>query len=536
VSQPAASLTSRRRGRRSSARWLLIGVAAGAVGALAVAPLLYLTVRAGGAGASAVAILVSPLTGRLLLRTVGLAVGVLALALAVALPYAWLVTRSDLPGRRLWTVIGALPLLFPSYVAAFAFVSALGPAGPLGPLVGALGLPELGRGGSGALIVLALASYPYLFLPLVAALRRLDPALEETARTLGASRGTVLQRVVLPQLRPSLAGGGLLVVLYVLSDFGAVSMVGFNTFTLGIYDAYRALYDRSVAAVLGLALVALSLLPILLERRLAGRRFVQVARPPRPARPQALGWRRVPALVFVAGVAALAVGVPIVTVIGWARTSSAWLDAATWRPALHSLSLAAGAAFAALLLAMPVALWAVRRPGLPSRVAERLCWTGHALPGIVVALAWVFLATRTLPALYQTPVLLLTACAARFLPEALAPVTAGLARVPPSMEEAARALGRGPLAALREVVLPALRPALAAAFALVFLSTMKELPATLLLRPTGFETLATRVWSAASEGLYSAAAAPALILVLASALPIGILVLRPLAAGGGDAR
>ena len=508
-----------------------------ATAALAALPLVYLFVRALEGGWSGFAAAVaSPLTLRLLGRTLGLVAAVALGATAIAVPMAWLVVRTDLPGRRLWAVLGALPLVFPSYVAALAFVSALGPRGLLAQALAPLGvdrLPPLAYGASGAWLVLTLATYPYLFLLLVAALTLLDPALEEASRSLGRGARQTFLRVVLPQLRPALVAGSLLVVLYTLSDFGAVSIVRYNTFTLAIYNAYQGLFDRSTAAALGTVLVLLTLAFIAARTLAGGGAAPHRLRPATPPRPLPLGRWRTPALALVAGVALAGVALPTVVVALWGvrgALAGAPLEP-SWQGALGSLGTAAAAAVAAAALALPIAWWAVRRPGPVSNAVERLCHAGYALPGIVIALSLVFLAARYLRPLYQSLALLLAAYLIRFLPEALASTRAALEAVGPRFEEAAASLGRRPGSVLATVTLPLVRPGVLAGAGLVFLTTMKELPATLLLRPTGFETLATRVWSAASEGIYSQAAVPALLLVALSAPSVYWLIIRPALAG-----
>lgn len=512
--------------------------AALAVPALLVAaavnlPLVYLLLRSAERGMGGyLATVASARTLELVVATLALVVGVVALSLAVAVPLAWLVTRTDLPGRRAWAVAGALPLVFPSYVSAFALVAALGPRGYLQGWLEPLGverLPELVYGYGGALLALALFTYPYTYLLLVATLSRLDPALEESSRALGAGRWRTFFRVVLPQLRPAIYAGSLLVALYTLSDFGAVSIARYNTFTLSIYNAYRGLFDRGVAASLATVLVLLTVGLIALEARLAQRVRPAPARVARRQVPVPLGRWRWPSLAALCLLHALTLGVPL-GVVGFWGVRAVLVGNPLGRAggaAFGSLSVSLAAAVVAVVLALPVTAWAARHPGWWSRLAERASHAGYALPGIVIALALVFFVSRTLRPLYQTLAVLVAAYVVRFLPEALAAARSAFAAVAPRLEEAARSLGRGPLSVLASLTLPLVRPGLAAGGGLVFLTAMKELPATLILRPIGFETLATRVWSAAAEGIYSEAALPALVLVAVSALPVYWLIIRP---------
>jgi iron(III) transport system permease protein len=512
-------------------------VAALATLAVVNVPIAYLFVRAseGGVGRYLASVW-NAHVGELALRTTALTLTVLAISLAVALPAAWLVVRTDLPARRTWAALVAVPLVFPSYVAAFTWVSFFGPRGYLQGWLEPLGLsrlPDLVYGFWGASLVLGLYTYPYLFLLLVAALRGLDPALEETSRSLGVGRGATFRRVLLPQLRPAIYAGSLLIALYTLSDFGAVSILRFNTFTLSIYNAYRGLFDRTLAAAFATVLVALTLGWLLLEWRLVSRlRPAQERRRSVGAERVALGRWRWPSMLVLGALAALTIAMPAGVILYWGVRAVLVGNplGRVGAESLNSLWASGLAAVAAVAFSLPPALWAAREPHTLSRAAERGCHAGYALPGLVVALAWVFLATRYLRFGYQTLALMVVAYVVRFLPEALAATRSALAAVPVSLEEAARALGRTPLAVLGSVTLPLVRPGLLVGGALVFLTAMKELPATLILRPTGFETLATRIWATATEGIYSEAALPALVLLLLSALPVYRLVIRPVLA------
>ncbi|MEX2421757.1 MAG: iron ABC transporter permease, partial [Actinomycetota bacterium] len=501
--------------------------------ALVALPIAYLLLRSSEATPSSWDLILRNRTVWLALRTIGLAAAVTAAAIAIGVPAAWLVVRSDLPMRRLWATLFVLPLAFPSYVGAFALLSALGPRGIVqGVLEGPFGiqrLPDIG-GFSGAFLALTLFTYPLVYLVVAASLRSLDPSFEESSLTLGMSRRTSFLRVTIPLLRPSIAAGGLLVGLYVIHDFGAVSIMRFPTFTQAIFLQYRAAFDRTPAAILSLMLVALALAVVLAERRASGRAryYRSGAGTPRPPQPVALGRWRWPALAFAGTVVTLALILPVSVLIYWlVRGLSAGIPANVTLAATGGSVLAsAGGATATLVLAFPIAIVAVRFPGRLARAAQTISYAGYALPGLVVALSLVFFAAAYAPALYQSLVLMIGAYVILFLPQAVEPVRGGLLQLDPRVEEAARVLGQNRVSVLRRVVLPLLSGPAFAALALVFLTVMKELPATLLLRPTGFETLSTRVWTSASAGLYSRAALPALILVAVSAIPAWLLARR----------
>jgi iron(III) transport system permease protein len=507
---------------------LLAGIV---VAALALLPVGYLLVRAVGADVGALDLVFRPRTLVVAASTMALALLVGVGTIAVGVPLAWLTTRTDLPGRRLWAVLVAVPLAIPSYVIGFAFLAAFGPRGALQGLLAPLGvgaLPSIG-GLFGTTLVLVLAAYPYVLLSTRAALLRTDPATEEAARLLGDRRRTVFRRVTLPILVPAIAAGGLLAVLYALSDFGVVSLLQFDSFSRAIYVQYRASFDRSLAAILALMLVALTLGVTVAEARLRRRAgaYAGVGRATRrPPATVPLGRWRWPSLAFCAAVVTLALGVPTATIAWWlVRASGQGANLAfAVDGALHSFTVGAAAAIGSILLVIPIGLLVARYPSRVAGLIERATFTGYALPGIVIALSVVFIATSTVPLLYQTVALLALAYAVRFLPQIVGGVRSALVAYGPRLEEAGRTLGDGPVRAFLRLTLPFLRPALVAGGALVFLTTVKELPMALLLGPIGFDTLATQIWDAASEGFYARAAVPASILLLLSAGSVALLL------------
>jgi iron(III) transport system permease protein len=518
-----------RAGRRPSAFLVAAAVAVLAVVAL---PLVYLVVRAASGGADAWDVLGRERTVELVGKTAALVGVVTGAAVLVAVPLAWLVVRTDLPGRRVWAVAAALPLVIPSYVAALALLAAFGPRGLLQRLLetplGIERVPEL-YGLGGAALALTISTYPYVFLLTAVALREVDPALEDTARALGYGRLATFRRVTLPLVRPSIGAGALLAALYALSDFGAVSLMQYTSLTRAIFLQYRSLFDRTPAAVLALVLVAVTAVVLVLELRVRGRgRYGRVGPgAARPARPVRLGRWRWPALVFCGSVVGLALGAPL-AVLGYWFSRAASLDelGSTLAAAVNSVVASGLAAGVAVAAALPTALLAARHPAWWSRLLERLAYSSNALPGIVIALSLVFFAANYASPIYQTLGLLVAAYVVRFFPQAVAASHAALLGVSPALEEAARGLGRSPKGAFVAVTAPLAAPGLLAGGALVFLSAMKELPATLLLRPIGFETLATEVWTATTVGAYARAAVPALVLILLSAPFVYLLLER----------
>ncbi|HYH93221.1 MAG TPA: iron ABC transporter permease [Candidatus Saccharimonadales bacterium] len=499
------------------------------IAGLAMLPIVYLMIRAAGVDPDGLGTLLRPRTATVVLGTLALGAVVGAGSIAIGVPVAWLTTRTDLPGRRAWAILTTIPLALPSYVVGFAFLAFLGPRGTLQGLLAPFGverLPSIG-GLFGAALVLTLVSFPYVSLATRAALLRLDPAVEESARLLGDGRLPVFRRVTIPVLVPAIAAGTLLAMLYALSDFGAVSLLQFDSLSRAIFLQYGASFDRSVAAVLALVLVGMTVLLSLGEGRLRRRAgsYVQPSRR-RPPSTVPLGTWRWPAITFLSAVVGLALVLPAGTVLWWLMRGM--LDGEPLRLvvgiAAQTMVVGVLAATLAVVLAVPVAVLGARYPSRLASAITAAVDAGYALPGIVVALAMVFLATRTLPFLYQTIALLVAVYAVRFIAQAMGGLRASVAAVGARFEEVGRTLGDSPVRAFAHLTVPAVRPALVAGAALVFLTVVKELPLALLLGPIGFETLATEVWDAASSGFYARAAVPAAMLLLLSMATVGLLL------------
>lgn len=466
---------------------------------------------------------------RLSLRSLELGAVVAVGCLGIGVGTALLVTRTDLPGRRAVAVVAALPLAVPSYVAAFSWVS----------VADLWSSTARFDGFWAAATVLTLYTYPYVYLPVAAALVGADRAQEEVARSLGRGPLETLVSVTLPQVRPAIAAGGLLAVFYVLSDFGAVSILRVDTFTRAIFTSFSAGFDRLGALSLSTVLLILTLGILVLEGRTRrrGARYSRTGtgahRPP-PAAP--LGAWRWPALGAVAAVLVLALGVPATAVVRWFFRGVSRPDslADVAAAAAGSLSVSLAGALVTLVLALPLGVLVARHPGRLARLLERAAYVAYSLPGVVVGLSLVSFGVTVARPLYQSTWLLALAYATLFLPLAVAAVAGAAAQAPPSLEEVAHSLGASPGAAFRRVTLPLTLPGVGAGAALVFLTCMKELPATLMLRPTGLDTLATELWTATAAARYAEAAPYAVLLVLLAAVPTWLLATRSgvVAAGG----
>jgi iron(III) transport system permease protein len=501
--------------------WLV--VAASGIALAMLLPAGYLAVRIVEEGSTAWDDVRASSARAALTRTALLAACVTASTAAIAVLLAWLTVRTDLPFRRTWTVLLGLPLAIPSYVGAYTIVAALGPRGMLQDVLSPLGvesLPEI-YGFAGAWLTLTLFTFPYVLLPVGAAIRNINRSIEEAARSLGHTGAQSFLRVTLPQLRPAIMSGGVLVALYVLSDFGAVSILRFDSLSRIIYVRYTT-FDRGSAATLAAMLVLLSVAVVTGEAALRGRGRYHAATAARPAPPVRLGIWKWPALAFCASVVAASVVLPVSVITYWlirglnAGEAVEGVGRAGW----NSAYVAALAALVAVVAAFPVAALNVRYRTATTWLMEKAAYSGYALPGITIALALVFFAANYAPWVYQTMTLLVFGYLVRFLPQAVAATRSALEQVNPNTVLAARGLGSGRMRVFSRITLPQILPGVTSGGTLVFLTVMKELPVTLLLSPIGFETLATQVWSATSQAFFARAALPALAIVAISALPL----------------
>lgn len=507
---------------RSSARRppALILTTALAVSVLVLAPFAITIFDAFHGGIVAtLGLLLRPITGRLLVNTLGLAVVTTLTCAVLGTGLAWLVERTDLPARRALGVAAPLSLAIPAFIASYAWLS----------------ISNVFAGAFGAGLVVTCAYYPLVYLPVAAALRGADPALEESARTLGYTPWQCFFHITLPQLKPALFGGMLLVVLHVLGEFGAFALLRFRTFTTAIYDQYTAGFSADRGALLACVLLFLGLVCLYAENRLRGSRDYartgQGARRP-PVR-YSLGWLRYPVLVAAAALMLITLGVPLATIGYWLTRHDAAAVATTgvsplrvFEAALHSVGYGLASGVVTTLLALPIAYLSLRYRSRLTALMERATYLPRGMPGIVIALALVSLSLALLHPLYQTAVLLIVAYAIMFMPLAVVSLRATLSQIQPNLPLTARALGNRPPTAFRRIILPLAAPGFGAAAALVFISVCTELTTTLLLVPIGVHTLATQVWAASSTFAFAAAAPYAAILVAISMLATWLLAQR----------
>lgn len=524
IRPPKQHLPRRRRRRRaweSVVPWWL-GLLACVATSVALLPLLYLVVRAVeyplGDFLSTV---FSARSARLAGTSLALTAIVTSLSVVIGVGLAVLVTRTRIPLRRTLAVFAALPLAVPSYVAAFGWQAMSALVNPGVPFEGFLA----------AAVVITSVTYPYVYLPAVAALVSVDPAQEEVARSLGRGPVNTFFAVTARQATPAIASGSLLCAIYVIADFGAPSILRVDTFTRAIFTSFSMGFDRLGGIALSSVLLVLTVLVLFVEGRIrrTSTRYARigsgVSAPPERLE---LGRGKAPALTAAWALVVTSLGVPGIALTYWA-----YRGVSTPGSLQEVASAFGGSVFVAVLgaaattvLAVPLALYIARRPTYLARALERTAYLAHSLPGVVIGLSLVLLGIAVVPGLYQTTPLLILAYCTLMLPLALGPAVAAALNAPPELEDAAKVLGRSALGAYLRVTLPLMAPGVGAGALLVMLTVIKELPATLMLRPTGFDTLATRLWTYTSNESFAAAAPFAVLLVLLACIPTGMMVHR----------
>ncbi|WP_253188421.1 iron ABC transporter permease [Leptolyngbya sp. 'hensonii'] len=495
-----------------------------------ILPLAYLILRTlSVSGDQLVALILRHRTIEIILNSAGLAIITPLCATCIAVPIAFLTTRTDLPWRRFWLITTILPLAVPDYVICFALIATFGPKGSLlQHLVEPLGievLPEI-YGWHGAILALTLITYPYLLLSVQAGLQRMNPSLEEAAQSLGHGPYARFFRIILPQLSPFLATGGLIVAMYALQDFSAATLMRFDAFTRAIFIQYRYTYDRYQPAVLALLLVGLMMSFLWLEHRVRSRAafFTRTSTLCYTQPLIHLGCWKLPALLFCLVVVLLGLVLPIGVTLFWfiqGLTHQGWsydmspfskLMELTW----HSIWAAGWAAVVSTLCGLSVGILAVRFPHGLTTLIERCSYIGFGLPGVVVAFSIVYWGANYAPSFYQTLPMLVFAYLVMFLPQSVGTIRSSLLQVNPQLEDSARSLGRNAWQTFKEVTLPLIAPGVLSGAVLVFLTALKELPATLLLAPIGFNTLSVHIWKSTESVSYSDAAAGALLMLMIS--------------------
>ncbi|TWD45900.1 iron(III) transport system permease protein [Agrobacterium vitis] len=449
--------------------------------------------------------------GDLLINTVLLEATTLPITVALSVALAWLIERTDLPFPNLWSWLMVTPLAVPAFVHSYAWI---------GVAPGMHGLWS-------AVFISVIAYFPFIYLPVAATLRRLDPSIEDAAASLGLGPWRVFFRVVLPQLRLAILAGGLLVALHLLSEYGLFVMIRFDTFATAIVDQFQSAYNSAASNMLSGVLVLCCILLLGFDSLLRGKeRYARVGSGSiRPIQRRALGIYLIPALLLPAIVAILALGVPVYTLFRWLYIGGAsiWRMDTVGNAFIQTIVLALAGGVLAMVTATPMAWLSVRAPSRFQRILEACHYYVGSLPGVVVALSLVTITVRLFLPLYQTFATLIIAYILLFLPRAMVGLRASVAQAPIELERAAMSLGKSPTVAVWLTTMRLAAPGAAASIALVAMGITNELTATLMLAPNGVETLATKFWSLTSEIDYVAAAPHAVMMVVLS-LPLTLLL------------
>lgn len=514
----------RERIRGADPSMIALALLSAGLAALIVSPMLWLLWRAGTVEPSrAYELMFSARTGLITLNSLVLMLSVTLFSILIGVPLAVLTTRTDLPYPRFWTIVAALPLVIPSYIGAIAFVSMFGSGGEIDSLLGVT--PPRVHGLRGSVFIITLYTYPYVFLTTRAALISMDRSLVDAARTLNHGPVASFRRVTFPIIRPGIAAGALLAALYAISDFGTPAFMQASVFTSRIYGEFSG-FAVEYAALLALQLISIVGVVLVIEAGIG--RDEDASGGGGHGSTIRLGAWKWPAMGFVSLIGVTTLVVPVAVFVNWmVRSQGRRIPALEFQAefAFNSVYLSVIAAAVACAFAVPVAYYSGRTNSLVARILERATYIGFAVPGVVIGLALVFLGTRTVPSLYREGIwLLVFGYVVRFLPQAVGTVRSSVLQIDDSTIEAARTLNAGRIETFRRVTLPMIAPGMVAGAVLVFLTTMKELPLTLMIQPIGMDTLVIKIWQANDALAYRYAAIPALLLIFISGLTMIVLL------------
>ena len=463
---------------------------------LCITPALYLLFRSFEiAEGNLVSIILTKNVFLVFFRTISIIFLVSVVSCIVAVFSAWVIEKTDIPFKKVLTLGLILPLVIPSFILATTVVELYSPRGQLQKFLSIFGvdrLPEI-YGLPGATFVLVIMTYPYVFLIVRGALRRLDPQLLEASRSLGYGSYKTFFFITIPLLRPAIAAGTLLAALYTLSDYGGMALLRYNTFTVNIMTLYDASINRSLPSILSLLLVFFALFFIFIEYFTRGKGVFHRS------------------VLFYWLIRGIINGNDLLPLLN---------------PVLNSLYVAFLASFFTVLTALPVAIFITRYKHKLNNFIEFASYIGFGLPGIVVALSLVFLSINLFFPLYQSIWLLIFSYIVLFIPASIGSIRASVLQVNPRLEDAAYSLGKTPIMVILRVTLPLIMPGILSGGIIVFLLTLKELPATLILSPIGYDTLSTTIWGAATEAFFTRTGGASLILILIAGIPMAFMTLK----------
>jgi len=468
----------------------------------------------------------------ILLRSIFLVISVTLGSTLISFFLAHFLVRTNIPFKKFLTVLCCLPIVIPSYVYGMVFVNILGPKGKFHDLLSSLRITENFPdfyGFWGATIVLTLLSYPYIFLPLRSAMLRMDSSFEDASRSLGRGRFKTFFYVTFPLLSPALRSGGLLVALYTLSDFGAVALLRYETFTWAIMTQFEGAFNRVSASVLSLVLVAIAVLILSSDSFFKGpKSYFSSSSSNRFLKSRNLDYKRWFIFFIICIPPAMGALFPFAGLLYWLFKGillgeSIIIEFGT---IFNSLFVAILAAAFTLLISCPITFFATRYKNSISRLIEKISYIGFGLPSIVIAISFVYFTINFVSPIYQTLVMLIIGYGVLFLPVAVSSMKTTLLQLNPNLEDASRGLGLGYWSTMWRVTIPLIMPSILAGALLVFLLTLKELPLTMVLAPLNFDSLSLKVWGFASEAFFAKAALPSIMIILLSGPAAAYLVFK----------
>lgn len=497
-------------------------------------PLIYIIYQAANANKDSWSKMLNGKIPILLFNTISLALVTAAIASIIAFTLAWLVIKTDLPFKKTFNWLAAMPLAIPVYIATFTYITILGPAGAIPKLTSKVlntTVSELNfnfiYSFMGVALIFSFFTYPYIYLLVCTSLKNIDGNLEDASIASGLKLRETFKRVILPLIMPSIFSGSLLVIIYVMAEFGAISMLRFESFTRVIYLQLIGRYDRASATILSSVLVLCIFIFLWIENYIRTRKILYTSNnTQKSSKIYKLNKWKTPCLLLVLIIFTFTLFIPITTLIFWSIKGvfSGVLSIKIFKYITDSLMLSLITATVITLIALPVSFVNTRYKNKLYKLICKLSYTGYALPGIITALGTIFIFNRFLPGLYKTLFCLIAAYSIKLLPQCLQGQENALLQLSSSYEETSLTLGYKPWTTLRKVTIPLMKGGIISGWALVFISVSKELPATLLLRPPGFDTMAVRVWIDASEGIYTSASPIALLLIGMSMLTMKFLM------------
>jgi len=487
-------------------------------------PLIYLIVKVLGSDKSFIELIFRVRIYQIILRTLTLVFCVTIFSLLIALILSWIIERTDLPGKKIFTILGILPIVFPSYVAGMIFVDFWGPRGRVQGWLEPFGVQQLPEiyGLWGSTIVLSFLSYPYMFLIIRSTLSRLDGSLEEASRVLGRGGVKTFLYTTVPLLRPAIGSGCILVSLYTLSDFGAVSLLRYETFTWAIMTQYESSFNRVAAASFSLVLILFAFLFLIINSvGLKSRNYYVsgISGSSRKPKLLELGIRgKIVSFSLVIILIFFSVFFPFYGLTYWFIRGiiSGEILKFDWIIVWNSIFVSFLTAIVCVISSVLISLLIVKYNNRIGKLTEKISYIAFGLPGITIALGVIFIGLKLITPLYQTIGLLIISYVILFLPVTLGSIKSAMLQINPHIEEASRSLGFKMWPTIIKITLPIILSGILAGGILVFMLTMKELPATMILAPLGFQTLATSIWSYSSEAFFAKSAFPAMLLVLIS--------------------